>query len=400
MESTSWTSLGGRAGEQSRFARSSSPSRATRSGAAWRPVRLSPGRGLLALMAHTVPVRRRPAASLVALRAALAPGRGREGKSRGGCGGGQGTAARRGARAAGRRAIVARRGLPLDSRCRMKPDKRTNGLVVTELQDEVLVYDLERHRAHCLNPTAAFVFRRCDGRTSVRELARAFHAEGHGPDEESLGVARPGASRPGPSAADTARQCAGWARAFAPRARPARGRRLGPAPARDHLRPGPHPRRGRRAPASRTARASPSGHPAPPRRPRTACAPATARATASGAASSSRDRGGPDVFPPRSASGARSSPGGVPGRGLARRATATPARRPRGGRPRSGRCSLEAPEASERWRLQATPWAADPELSALFQAFRAYTLEAAVRERQLAEAVAHPEAREDRGPVG
>jgi Coenzyme PQQ synthesis protein D (PqqD) len=68
----------------------------------------------------------------------------------------------------------------------MKPDKRTDGLVVTELQDEILVYDLERHRAHCLNPTAAFVFRRCDGRTSVRELARAFHAEGHGPAEESL----------------------------------------------------------------------------------------------------------------------------------------------------------------------------------------------------------------------
>ena len=47
--------------------------RATRRGPAWRPIRLSPGRGLLALIAHTVPVRRRPAASLVALRAALAP---------------------------------------------------------------------------------------------------------------------------------------------------------------------------------------------------------------------------------------------------------------------------------------------------------------------------------------
>jgi hypothetical protein len=68
----------------------------------------------------------------------------------------------------------------------MKPEKRKDGLVVTELQDEVLVYDLERHRAHCLNPTAAFVFRRCDGRTTVRELARAYHAAGHGPAEESL----------------------------------------------------------------------------------------------------------------------------------------------------------------------------------------------------------------------
>lgn len=68
----------------------------------------------------------------------------------------------------------------------MKPARRTDGLVVTELQDEVLVYDLERHRAHCLNPTAAFVFRHCDGRTSVRELAHAFQAAGHGPAQESL----------------------------------------------------------------------------------------------------------------------------------------------------------------------------------------------------------------------
>ena len=62
----------------------------------------------------------------------------------------------------------------------MKPEKRRDGLVVTELQDEVLVYDLDRHRAHCLNPAAAAVFRRCDGRTSVREIARGLRADGRG----------------------------------------------------------------------------------------------------------------------------------------------------------------------------------------------------------------------------
>ena len=41
----------------------------------------------------------------------------------------------------------------------MKPRARTEGLVVTELPDELLVYDLERHRAYCLNPTAALVFK-------------------------------------------------------------------------------------------------------------------------------------------------------------------------------------------------------------------------------------------------
>jgi len=43
---------------------------------------------------------------------------------------------------------------------------------VQELPHEVLIYDTERHKAHCLNPTAAFIWKHCDGNTSVREIAR------------------------------------------------------------------------------------------------------------------------------------------------------------------------------------------------------------------------------------
>jgi hypothetical protein len=68
--STPVDTLGGRAGEAPLrpilFALATH-----RPQARWRPARLSPGRALLALLAHTVPVRRRPAASLAALRAAL-----------------------------------------------------------------------------------------------------------------------------------------------------------------------------------------------------------------------------------------------------------------------------------------------------------------------------------------
>jgi hypothetical protein len=42
---------------------------------------------------------------------------------------------------------------------------------------EVLVYDLERHRAHCLNPPAAVVFNHCDGTRSVAELTRVLRRE-------------------------------------------------------------------------------------------------------------------------------------------------------------------------------------------------------------------------------
>jgi hypothetical protein len=50
------------------------------------------------------------------------------------------------------------------------PAARSDRLVVQNLADEVLVYDLERHKAHCLNQTAAAVWRNCDGRTTVAEM--------------------------------------------------------------------------------------------------------------------------------------------------------------------------------------------------------------------------------------
>lgn len=51
------------------------------------------------------------------------------------------------------------------------PCARKEGLLVQELPDELLVYDLERHKAHCLNSTAAFIWKHCDGRTSAARMA-------------------------------------------------------------------------------------------------------------------------------------------------------------------------------------------------------------------------------------
>jgi hypothetical protein len=68
----------------------------------------------------------------------------------------------------------------------MKPLRRRQGLVITAVEGEVLVYDLQRHRAHCLNPPAARVFERCDGKTSIPELARAMPGAPDGSTAESL----------------------------------------------------------------------------------------------------------------------------------------------------------------------------------------------------------------------
>ncbi|MFN3652473.1 MAG: PqqD family protein [Armatimonadota bacterium] len=43
-------------------------------------------------------------------------------------------------------------------------------MIVREMSDEVLVYDTERHLSHCLNRSAALVWRSCDGKRGVDEI--------------------------------------------------------------------------------------------------------------------------------------------------------------------------------------------------------------------------------------
>ena len=50
------------------------------------------------------------------------------------------------------------------------PLARKKSLVIKELPDETLVYDLDRDKAHCLNRTAALVWKNCDGQRSPAQL--------------------------------------------------------------------------------------------------------------------------------------------------------------------------------------------------------------------------------------
>ena len=73
------------------------------------------------------------------------------------------------------------------------PRARTNRLVTRDLGDELLVYDLERHKAYCLNPVAMQVFRHCDGETTIPAMAlRVGGALGLSIDEQAvrLGLVR------------------------------------------------------------------------------------------------------------------------------------------------------------------------------------------------------------------
>ncbi|HEV7397877.1 MAG TPA: PqqD family protein [Pyrinomonadaceae bacterium] len=57
------------------------------------------------------------------------------------------------------------------------PRARTEGLVIQELPDEVLVYDRNSDKAHCLNQTAALVWKYCDGKTSVPNIAKRLEQD-------------------------------------------------------------------------------------------------------------------------------------------------------------------------------------------------------------------------------
>jgi hypothetical protein len=50
------------------------------------------------------------------------------------------------------------------------PTARKSGLVVQEVPDEVLIYDLDTNKAHCLNKTAAAVWQSCDGTRSINDI--------------------------------------------------------------------------------------------------------------------------------------------------------------------------------------------------------------------------------------
>ncbi|MGB7068859.1 MAG: PqqD family protein [Pyrinomonadaceae bacterium] len=53
-----------------------------------------------------------------------------------------------------------------------KPLSRKRDLVVQDLDNEVLIYDLTVNKAYCLNKTSSMVWQECDGKRSVAEISQ------------------------------------------------------------------------------------------------------------------------------------------------------------------------------------------------------------------------------------
>lgn len=69
---------------------------------------------------------------------------------------------------------------------RLQSDK----LLIEDVRDELMIYDTERNKAFCLNPTAAFVWKHADGKTSAAAIAHRMERElGKPVDEEVVSFA-------------------------------------------------------------------------------------------------------------------------------------------------------------------------------------------------------------------
>lgn len=56
------------------------------------------------------------------------------------------------------------------------PKARTKNLIISELSDELLIYDLESDKCHCLNKTAYLVWQNCNGKNHLHAIAKKFGA--------------------------------------------------------------------------------------------------------------------------------------------------------------------------------------------------------------------------------
>ena len=66
------------------------------------------------------------------------------------------------------------------------PQARKSGLIIQEVDGEVLIYDQVSNKAHCLNQTAAKVWKYCDGETTLADACSALSRDLETPVNEKL----------------------------------------------------------------------------------------------------------------------------------------------------------------------------------------------------------------------
>jgi len=68
----------------------------------------------------------------------------------------------------------------------MIPKARSNDLLFEDVGSELVAYDTHNHKVHSLNPTAALVWKSCDGQKTMAQLAQTLAQELSIPINEDL----------------------------------------------------------------------------------------------------------------------------------------------------------------------------------------------------------------------
>ena len=66
------------------------------------------------------------------------------------------------------------------------PQARKSGLIIQEVDSEILIYDQETNKAYCLNQTAAKAWNYCDGKTTLADACVALSRDLETPVDEKL----------------------------------------------------------------------------------------------------------------------------------------------------------------------------------------------------------------------
>ena len=74
----------------------------------------------------------------------------------------------------------------MSANSRFIPHARSSGLIITDLDPEVIIYDKERDKAYCLNQTSALVWKYANGKRTVAEIAQAMEHKLHSPVDEQV----------------------------------------------------------------------------------------------------------------------------------------------------------------------------------------------------------------------
>jgi hypothetical protein len=66
------------------------------------------------------------------------------------------------------------------------PKAKAENLLTEEVAGELLIYDVNSNRAHCLNETAAAIWQNCNGRRSINTLAKQLFPKLEASDGQQL----------------------------------------------------------------------------------------------------------------------------------------------------------------------------------------------------------------------